>query len=145
MEKSAWFLHAFSDASTQYITCGVQKFENILFFTVDIIGNESTIPAVLHNLVEEENYTGRCDKCILSSSFIAKFYSARNDTYVKSIHIRRYSGPRFPTLGLNMKRYSVSLFIQSECGNIHTRITPNTDTFYAVRKLYDFQNCVTEG
>ena len=28
--------------------------------------------------------------------------------------------------------YSVSLRIQSECGKILSRITPNTDTFYAV-------------
>ena len=28
--------------------------------------------------------------------------------------------------------YSVSLRIQSECGKMRTRITPNTDTFYAV-------------
>ena len=31
-----------------------------------------------------------------------------------------------------MERYSVSLRIQSECGKTGTRITPNTDTFYAV-------------
>ena len=31
-----------------------------------------------------------------------------------------------------MKRYGVSLRIQSECGKIRTRITPNTDTFHAV-------------
>ena len=29
-------------------------------------------------------------------------------------------------------RYSVSLRIQSECGKIRTRITPNTNTFYTV-------------
>ena len=27
---------------------------------------------------------------------------------------------------------SVSLCMQSECGKMRTRITPNTDTFYAV-------------
>ena len=37
---------------------------------------------------------------------------------VKCVRIRTYSGPYFPSLGL--------------CGNIRTRITPNTDTFYAV-------------
>ena len=31
-----------------------------------------------------------------------------------------------------MERYGVSLRIQSECGKMQTRITPNTDTFYAV-------------
>ena len=40
--------------------------------------------------------------------------------------------PHFPTFGLNTGSYSVSLRIQSECGKIRTRITPNTDTFYAV-------------
>ena len=42
---------------------------------------------------------------------------------VKSVRIRSYSGPHFPVFGLN---------IQSECGKMQTRITPNTDTFSAV-------------
>ena len=53
---------------------------------------------------------------------------------VKRICIRSYSGPNFPEFGLNTERYSVSLRIQSECGKIRTRITPNTDTFYSVWK-----------
>ena len=40
--------------------------------------------------------------------------------------------PFFPAFGLNMEKYSVSLLIQSECGKIRTRKTPNTDTFHAV-------------
>ena len=52
---------------------------------------------------------------------------------VKIVRIRSYSGPHFPAFGLNTERYSVSLRIQSECGKIRTRITPNTDTFYVVR------------
>ena len=44
--------------------------------------------------------------------------------------------PHFPTFGLNTERYGVSLRIQSECGKMQgkmrTRITPYTDTFYAV-------------
>ena len=51
---------------------------------------------------------------------------------LKSVHIRSYSGPHFPAFGLNTERYGVSLRIQFECGEIQTRITPNTDTFYAV-------------
>ena len=46
-----------------------------------------------------------------------------------SVRIRSYSGPYFLAFGLNM----VSLRIQSDCGKIRTRITPNTDTFYAVQ------------
>ena len=52
--------------------------------------------------------------------------------WVKSGRIRSYSGPHFPVFGLNTERYLVSLRTQSECGKIRTRITPNTDTFYAV-------------
>ena len=51
---------------------------------------------------------------------------------VKRVRIRSYSGPCFPAFGLNTERYSVSLHIHSECGKIRTRITSNTDTFYAV-------------
>ena len=47
--------------------------------------------------------------------------------YVKSVSIRSYSGPHFPAFGLN---------IQSECGKMQTRITPNTDTFHAVSTTY---------
>ena len=49
-----------------------------------------------------------------------------------SSHIRSYSVPYFPKFGLNTERYFVYLRIQSECGKIQTRITPNTDAFYAV-------------
>ena len=50
---------------------------------------------------------------------------------------RSYSGPDFPTFGLNTERYGVSLYrvslrTQFECGKMRTRITPNTDTFYTV-------------
>ena len=51
---------------------------------------------------------------------------------VKSVRIRSYSGLHFPCIGLNTERYRVSLCIQSKCGKIWTRITPNTDTFHAV-------------
>ena len=45
------------------------------------------------------------------------------------------SGPYFPAFGLNTERYSVSLYIQSECGKIRTRKTPNRDTLHAVSVL----------
>ena len=45
-----------------------------------------------------------------------------------------FSGPYFPAFGLNTERYPLSLFyIQSECGKIRTRKTPNTDNFPAVQ------------
>ena len=49
--------------------------------------------------------------------------------YVKSVRVQSYSCPYFPEFGLNTERHEVSLHIQSECGKIRTRITPNTDTF----------------
>ena len=49
---------------------------------------------------------------------------------VKSVCTRGYSDPHFPAFGLNMERYGVSLHIQTKCGKLRTRITPNTDTFY---------------
>ena len=54
----------------------------------------------------------------------------------KSVRIRSYSGPYFSAFGLNTEIYSISLRIQSECGRMRTRITPDTDTFYAV--MVDF-------
>ena len=53
---------------------------------------------------------------------------------MKSVCIRSFSGPYFPAFGLNTERYGVSLHIQSECGKILTRKTPNKDTFHAVRR-----------
>ena len=51
---------------------------------------------------------------------------------VRSVRIRSYSGLHLPAFGLNTDIYHVFLRIQSECGKTRTRITPNTDTFYAV-------------
>ena len=51
---------------------------------------------------------------------------------VKIVSIQSYSGPYFTAFELNT--YSVR--IQSECGKIRTRITPNTETFYAVIPFY---------
>ena len=42
------------------------------------------------------------------------------------------SGPYLPAFGMNTERYGASLCIQSECGKIRTRKTPNTDTFHAL-------------
>ena len=44
----------------------------------------------------------------------------------------------FPAFELNTEKYEVSHRIQSECGKIRTRITQNTDTFYAVIEA----NCI---
>ena len=59
---------------------------------------------------------------------------------MKSARIPSYSGPYLPTFGLNTEKYSVSLRIQSECGKIRIRITPNTDTFYFL--LFTFPSLI---
>ena len=51
---------------------------------------------------------------------------------VKSVCIRSFSSPYFPSFGLNTERYSLSLRIQSKCTKIRAKKTPNTDTFHAV-------------
>ena len=51
---------------------------------------------------------------------------------VKRVHIRSFSGPCFSTFGLNTDSYGVNLRIQSECGKVRARKTPNMDTFYAL-------------
>ena len=37
----------------------------------------------------------------------------------------------------------ISLRVQSECGKMWTRITPNTDTFYAVYPVYPYKRVIT--
>ena len=54
---------------------------------------------------------------------------------MRSVRIRRFSGPHFPTFGLNTEqRYFATLRIQSKCGKIRSRKTPDNDTFHAVKK-----------
>ena len=73
-------------------------------------------------------------KCQCKKSHVCeKDYVWNPDTHcVKGARIRSYSRPYFPAFRLDVERYSVSLRIQSECGKIQTRITPDTDTFQAV-------------
>ena len=52
-----------------------------------------------------------------------KKFPWKNFHCLKSVRIRRFSGPHFP---------AVFLRIQSKCGKMRARATPNTDTFYAV-------------
>ena len=59
-------------------------------------------------------------------------YTCQINHCVKSVRLRSYSGPHFLAFGRKKERYSASLLIQSECGKIRTRLTPNKDTFYQV-------------
>ena len=49
------------------------------------------------------------------------------------VRIRNYSGSYFPAFGLNMERYSISLYIQYKCGKARTRKFPNTNTFHTCK------------
>ena len=50
---------------------------------------------------------------------------------MKNVHIRSFPGPYFPAFGLITERYGVFLRIQSECGKMRIRNTPNMNTFHA--------------
>ena len=58
---------------------------------------------------------------------------------VKSVRIRSYSGPHFPTLGLYTERHGISLRTQSKWGKMRTRIIPNMDTFHAVQDAAEYR------
>ena len=58
--------------------------------------------------------------------------------YAKSVLIRSFSGPYFPTIGLKTEISKVNLRIQSECAKIRTRKTLNTDTFHTVIYYWEF-------
>ena len=82
--------------------------------------------------------------CVLVAFFFTIAIASKKLDYslhcLKSVRNRSFSGPYFPAFGLNMKRYSVPPRIQSECGKIWTRKTPNTDTFHAVLYYSVFRN-----
>ena len=65
--------------------------------------------------------------------------------WVKKVRIRSFSSPYFPAFGLNMKRYSVSLRIQSECGKIRTRKTPKYGLFSRSGRQKDISLFILPG
>ena len=90
------------------------------------------IAALSHFVKKKRNV--RTFKILNVRGSIVHYYdkNVSGSSCVKSIRIRSYSGPYFPAFGLNTHRYGVSLRIQSECGKMRTRITSNTDSFYAL-------------
>ena len=50
---------------------------------------------------------------------------------MKNVLIWSFCSLYFPAFGLNTERYGVSVHIQSKCGKMRTKKTPNTDTFHA--------------
>ena len=55
----------------------------------------------------------------------------------KNARSRSFSGPYFPTFGLNTEIRRVNLRFSSKCGKIRSRKTLNTDTLHAVI-MYSF-------
>ena len=65
------------------------------------------------------------------SLIVIKFSQKLYFTLREKCPYSELSGPRFPTFRLNTEKYFVSLRIQSKFGKMRTRITLNTNTFYA--------------
>ena len=57
---------------------------------------------------------------------------------VKRVRIRRYSGPHFSCIrteyGVTLRISPYSVRMRENVGKMRTRITQNTDTFYAVKE-----------
>ena len=82
-------------------------------------------------------------KCwYILSIWTIECYLKHGQLLFKSVCIRSYSGQHFPAFGLNLERYEVSLRIQSECEKMRTRITQNTDSFYAVFLYRSYTLCI---
>ena len=89
---------------------------------------------LLRQTISLHFFIGCLAQILLGSFSIPRNLSVlRKDLHcVKSVRIRSFSGPYFPTIGTNTERYGLLLRIQSECGELRTRKTPNMDTFHAV-------------
>ena len=100
----------------------------INFFLLEIwsLNSESLQYQLVASRIEKRFPEGMVRNTLFYSNFKHKLHCA------KSVRIRSFSGPYFAAFRLNKERYQVSLRIQSECGKIRTRKTPNTDAFYAV-------------
>ena len=69
---------------------------------------------------------------VIKSSKVGVFRALRYVQWVKIVAIRSVSGSHFPVFVLITERYGVSLHTDSECGELWTRKTPNTNTFRAL-------------
>ena len=97
----------------------VNFFENLLLISPNL--NLSYLQPCLSLKVGQKHYYRFFKICFLLDRL----------HYLKSVRIRSFSSPNFPAFGLNTEKYGVSLRIQSKCGKIQARKTPNTDTFHA--------------
>ena len=54
---------------------------------------------------------------------------------IKNFNFEDIVSTYFLAFGLTTEGYSVSLHIESKCGKMRTRITPNMDTFHVLKKF----------
>lgn len=83
---------------------------------------------ILHHVITSTNQT--ITSTSTSTNQPSKFCLEKH--WVKSVPIRNYSGPHFPTFGVNTERCSIFLSIRPECGKMWSRITTNMETFQAL-------------
>ena len=72
----------------------------------------------------------------IKNALTSKPLFRRRWTFVSKLHLRE----KCPYSELNTERYSVSFRIQSKCGEMQTRITPNMGTFLS---SVDFSEAIT--
>ena len=76
--------------------------------------------------------------------FAQKGYFRPNTHCVKSVRIQSYSALHFPHSDW-IRRHTPYLSILPECGKMLTRITPNTDTLYAVVEKVNITIAITSS
>ena len=72
-------------------------------------------------------------RCFCIGTVINCTLKVSNKQCMKIVRIRSFSGPLFPAFILSTERYEVFFRIQSKCGKLRTRKTPNTNIFHAVK------------
>ena len=107
----------------QFIFCYLK--ETIAFVMVSLF--------IMQSIFKIVRWKSKLDSFSFFLHLLILYYQLSLETHcVKSVRLQSYSGPYFPAFALNTERYGVYVCIQSECGKVRTKITPDTDTFHAV-------------
>ena len=85
-----------------------------------IINYNTLVRKIIHNCGKCQSVRVRFGKEIMADLPKDRFSESPSHC-VKSVKIRSFFGPYFPSFGLNTERYGVSLGIHSECGKKRTR------------------------
>ena len=102
-------------------------------------------PRIPSNICRFSLYDFQC--CYSINWYWAANWSTSQNTHcVKSVGIQSFSDPYFLAFWQNTERWELSQSIQSKCGKMRTRKTPNTDTFHVVtRNTITTKLCVQMG